>query len=108
MNMPREEKTITLLCCNAHSSDLSYPDERFRVSHLSFSFFARYFSSESSILHNKGVSVIATTSDINNETINAIPSGISIRPSIPERKNRGRNATIIISVALRMDALHFF
>ena len=38
-------------------------------------------------------------SDINN----AMPSGFSIRPSIPERKKRGRNDTIMMNVAFRME-----
>ena len=47
---------------------------------------------------------MATTSERNKETINAIPNGISIRPSMPDKKNKGINATIIISVAFIMDA----
>ena len=47
--------------------------------------------------------VIATMSDVKSATINAIPRGFNMRPSIPERKKRGINATIIISVALMID-----
>ena len=47
--------------------------------------------------------VIATTIDAASDTINAIPSGMSIRPSIPLRKNRGINAVMVIIVALTID-----
>ncbi|OAV63902.1 hypothetical protein Barb4_04613 [Bacteroidales bacterium Barb4] len=49
-------------------------------------------------LHSTGVSVSATTVEANNATIKAIPSGASILPSIPERKNSGTKLTTIISV----------
>ncbi len=51
---------------------------------------------------------MATISETKSETINAMPSGCSIRPSIPDRKKSGRNATIIIKVALSIDALISF
>ena len=44
----------------------------------------------------------ATRVDANRAVMNAIPSGASILPSIPVRKNRGTKLTIIISVELRM------
>ena len=59
----------------------------------------------SSSFDNNGVKVMATMRETNRETINDIPRGCNIRPSIPERKNRGRNATMIIKVALKMEAL---
>ena len=40
------------------------------------------------------------TKDANNETMNAVPSGASSLPSIPDRKNRGKNATMMMNVAL--------
>ncbi len=51
---------------------------------------------------------MATTSDMKSETRNEIPRGLSIRPSIPDRKNSGKNATIIIRVAIKIDALISF
>jgi hypothetical protein len=51
------------------------------------------------------VSVIATIREINSDTINAIPSGCNILPSIPLKKKSGMNATIIMSVAFNIDAL---
>ena len=83
-------------------------ENRFRVNHPVFSFLVRYFSFERSILHSCGVTVKATISDANKETMYAIPSGFSIRPSIPERKNSGIKATIIIRVALKIEALISF
>ncbi len=47
---------------------------------------------------------MATTIDANNETMNAIPNGRSIRPSIPLRKKSGAKVTIIISVAFQIEA----
>ena len=99
---------IAFLWCNAHSVIFHNQVSVFVPAIFLFHFLHRYFSSESSIFDNNGVSVIATTSETNNETIKAIPSGFNIRPSIPERKNNGRNATIIINVALRMEALISF
>ena len=49
--------------------------------------------------------MIATISEANNDTIKVIPSGFSIRPSKPSRRNRGTNVMIIIMVALRIDDL---
>ena len=46
-----------------------------------------------------------TISEANKETTNAIPNGANSLPSIPERKNKGKNATIIIKVALIMECL---
>ena len=45
-----------------------------------------------------GVTVKATSVDAINEMMNVIPSGLSILPSIPERKNRGRKLAMMISV----------
>ena len=47
-----------------------------------------------------GVRVIATTMDMNSETMNDTPSGVSMRPSMPLRKNSGTKATTVIIVAL--------
>src|SRR5665811_2329375 len=82
--------------------------DNLRTNHFSFLFLSRYFLLVKSILVNSGVNVIATISETNNETINAIPKGFNILPSIPERKNNGKNATIIINVAFRIDALISF
>ncbi len=79
-----------------------------RVTQLSFSFFARYFSPESIIFASKGVNVIATINETPSDTTNEIPSGFNISPSIPERKNNGKKATIIINVAFKIDALISF
>jgi hypothetical protein len=54
-------------------------------------------------LQSTGVSVTATIRDANRETIKEIPSGRSILPSIPLRKNKGINATMIIRVALKIE-----
>ena len=81
-----------------------YIDDNLRVSQLSFCFFSRYFSFVNSNLHINGVTVIAIMRDIVRETKYAMPSGFSIRPSIPERKNSGTNDAIIINVALSMEA----
>jgi hypothetical protein len=54
------------------------------------------------------VSVSATISDAKRETMYAIPSGFNIRPSMPDKKNSGINATIIIRVAFRIEALISF
>jgi len=35
----------------------------------------------------------------------AIPNGLSILPSMPDRKNSGKKATMIIKVAFNMDDL---
>ena len=48
---------------------------------------------------------MATISEANNETMKAIPSGASNLPSMPERKNKGTKATMMINVALIMDVL---
>ena len=40
--------------------------------------------------------------EANNATIKAMPSGTSIRPSIPVRKKSGTKLTTMISVELRM------
>ena len=45
-----------------------------------------------------GVTVKATSVDAINEMMNVIPSGLSILPSIPERKNSGRKLAMMISV----------
>ena len=42
----------------------------------------------------------ATKVDVHREVMNAIPSGTSILPSIPERKKSGTKLTIIIRVEL--------
>jgi hypothetical protein len=55
-----------------------------------------------------GVNVSATTNEAKSETMNDIPSGLRRRPSIPERKKSGRNATIMIIVALKIDAIISF
>ncbi len=52
---------------------------------------------------SNGVTVIATIKDMNSATIYAIPSGLSILPSIPVRKNSGMKATMIINVAFNID-----
>ena len=44
----------------------------------------------------------ATKVDAHREVMNAIPSGTSSLPSIPERKNKGTKLTIIIRVELRI------
>ena len=44
----------------------------------------------------------ATKVDAHREVMNAIPSGTSILPSIPERKKSGTKLTIIIRVELRI------
>jgi len=46
--------------------------------------------------------VRATTVEANSATMKAIPSGTSIRPSIPLRKNSGTKLTTMISVELRI------
>ncbi len=51
---------------------------------------------------------MATIRETNKETTNDIPRGCNILPSIPERKNNGMKATIIISVAFRIDVLISF
>ena len=88
---------------NTHCSDLLYTAPNLVATQLSFSFLDKYLLPESNILHNSGVIVIATTNDINNDTMYAIPSGLSIRPSIPVRKNKGIKVTMIINVALTME-----
>ena len=47
-----------------------------------------------------GVTVKATSVDAINEMMNVIPSGLSILPSIPERKKRGRKLAMMMSVEL--------
>ena len=49
-----------------------------------------------------GVSVRATTVEANSATMNAMPSGTSMRPSIPLRKNKGMKLATMISVELRI------
>jgi hypothetical protein len=49
--------------------------------------------------------VIATTSDANNDTMNAIPRGASNLPSIPDKKNSGMKAAMIMNVAFITDDL---
>jgi hypothetical protein len=49
-----------------------------------------------------GVKVNATMVDAANDTMNAIPNGINILPSIPERKNSGRKLAITISEELKI------
>ena len=49
-----------------------------------------------------GVSVRATIVEANKATMNAIPKGINIRPSMPERKNKGRKQATMINVELRI------
>ena len=51
---------------------------------------------------------MATINEAKRATINEIPKGFNILPSIPERKNNGKNATIIITVAFKIDALISF
>lgn len=46
-----------------------------------------------------------TISEAKSETINAIPSGARSLPSIPDKKNKGTNATMIIRVALMIEVL---
>ena len=48
---------------------------------------------------------MATIRDMKSETRNEMPSGFSMRPSIPERKNKGRKETMMMKVALRMEVL---
>ena len=43
-----------------------------------------------------------TINEAKRETMNAIPNGANNLPSIPDRKNNGTNATIIMMVALMM------
>ncbi len=50
-----------------------------------------------------GVRVRATTSEENSATIKATPSGASNRPSMPDKKNKGTKATMMINVALMME-----
>ena len=45
---------------------------------------------------------MATTRDMNRLMIKLRPRGLSMRPSIPERKNNGTKATMMMKVALRM------
>ena len=53
-------------------------------------------------LHSTGVSVSATRVDANSDTMKATPSGISILPSIPERKKIGMKLTTMMKVELSM------
>jgi len=46
-----------------------------------------------------------TIKEANNATIKAIPSGANNFPSIPDKKNKGKNATMIIKVALITELL---
>ena len=39
-----------------------------------------------------------------NTMMKEIPRGFNMRPSIPDKKNKGRKATMIINVAFRIDA----
>ena len=48
------------------------------------------------------VSVRATTVEAKSDTMKAMPSGTSIRPSMPSRKKSGRKHTTTMSVELRM------
>jgi hypothetical protein len=56
-------------------------------------------------LAKTGVTVNATSSEAKSETINVMPSGRSILPSIPERKNKGAKAMMMIRVACMMEDL---
>jgi hypothetical protein len=47
---------------------------------------------------------MATIKDMKRETMNEIPNGFNMRPSIPERKKSGKKATMIINVAFKMEA----
>ena len=49
-------------------------------------------------LHKTGVTVSATSVDAARAVMNAMPSGFSIRPSMPERKKSGMKLAMIISV----------
>ena len=52
-----------------------------------------------------GVRVSATRVEVTREMMKVIPSGLSILPSIPERKNRGRKEAMMIRVELSMGIL---
>ncbi len=49
--------------------------------------------------------MIATISEANKATIKAMPSGANNLPSMPDKKNNGRNATMIMNVAFITDVL---
>ena len=70
---------------------------------MSFWLRARNLSCPNSIFDSNGVSVMATISDMNSETMKAIPSGFSMRPSIPDKKKSGMNDTMMMRVALKME-----
>ena len=46
---------------------------------------------------------MATIIEANNDTMNDMPSGLSIRPSIPLRKKSGMKATMVMIVAWTID-----
>lgn len=50
-----------------------------------------------------GVRVTATTIEAKSETINEMPSGRSMRPSMPLRKKSGTNATMVMMVACTIE-----
>ena len=47
-----------------------------------------------------GVTVSATSVDVHSEMMNEMPSGLSMRPSIPDRKKSGRKHAMMIRVEL--------
>ncbi len=50
-----------------------------------------------------GVSVTATSSEASSEMMKAMPSGLSMRPSIPPRRKSGTKATMVMKVAFTME-----
>ena len=48
---------------------------------------------------------MAIINEANSDTINAMPNGASNRPSIPDKKNKGTKATIMMNVAFITELL---
>ncbi len=94
--------TIDFRMCIMRASAAPYHAFNLRTSQLPSLCFSNCFSSVRSKLHSTGVTVTATISEANSATMNETPSGVSMRPSMPLRKNNGTNAAMMMSVALRM------
>ena len=81
----------------AHFRAISYLD----LNHLTISGSLPFLSPAPlprSRLQRTGVNVRATNVEANRAVMNAIPRGLSILPSIPERKNSGMKLTTIMNV----------
>ena len=65
--------------------------------------FPRLFAFGNRYAQSAGVNVTATASEAAIATMYERPSGASIRPSRPARKNNGRNTVMMIKVANTID-----